>query len=70
MNERPSAGSGVVGYVVVLVGVIGFVASCFLPYTRFGPAAGSSNSYYDIVTFGRGTFFQHVGALLFLFGVP
>jgi hypothetical protein len=29
MNERPPAGSGLVGYGIVLVGVAGFVLSCF-----------------------------------------
>ena len=71
MNERPSAGSGVVGYAIVLVGVAGFVLSCFLPYSRFGPAnglPGSTTSYYDLVTLGRRTLLQYVGGLLFLFG--
>jgi hypothetical protein len=38
MNERPSTGSGVVGYVIVLVGVAGFVLGCFLPYTSYARA--------------------------------
>ena len=71
MNERPSAGSGVVGYAIVLVGVAGFVLSCFLPYSSFGPANGSSESttsYYEVFTMSRGTLLQYVGGLLFLFG--
>ena len=75
MNERPSAGSGVVGYVIVLVGVAGFVLSCFLPYTTFQAVVGADSSasppfsYYRLVTTtpGGGTL-QYVGGLLFLFG--
>jgi len=76
MNERPSAGSGVVGYVIVLVGVAGFVLSCFLPYTTFGVVVGggspasSTFSFYRLITRntpGGGTL-QYVGGLLFLFG--
>jgi hypothetical protein len=65
MNERPSAGSGVVGYVIVLVGVAGFVLSCFLPYTSLGDEP--SISYYQLVTLRRPTL-QYMGGLLFLFG--
>lgn len=72
MNERRSAGSGVVGYAIVLVGVAGFVLSCFLPYSSFGPANGlsrSSTSYYEVITLGGRTRLQYVGGgLLFLFG--
>jgi uncharacterized membrane protein YbaN (DUF454 family) len=55
MNERPSADSGVVGYVIVLVGVAGFVLSCFLPYTTFevvvgGGSLASSTSFYRLIT--------------------
>ena len=64
MNERPSAGSGVVGYVIVLVGVAAFILSCFLPFTPLGQ---QSFSYYQLVTMGDGTI-NYVGGLLFLFG--
>jgi hypothetical protein len=56
-DERASsAGSGLVGYLIVLVGVAGVVLSCFLPYTTFDalvPAESSSSptfSYYRLVT--------------------
>jgi hypothetical protein len=65
MNERPSAGSGVVGYPIVLVGVAGFVVSCFLPYTQL--SGQLSITYYRLLTMSRGTL-QYVGGLLFLFG--
>lgn len=75
MNERPPAGSGLVGYVIVLVGVAGFVLSCFLPYTTLDalvPADSSSSptfSYYRLVaTTPDGGTLQYVGGLLFLFG--
>lgn len=75
MNERPSAGSGLVGYLIVLAGVAGFVLSCFLPYTTFDallPADSSSSptfSYYRLVTTTPdGGTLQYVGGLLFLFG--
>jgi hypothetical protein len=65
MNDRPSAGPGVFGYVIVLIGVAGFVLSCFLPYTSLGD--DSSITYYRLLTMGRGTL-EYVGGLLFLFG--
>jgi hypothetical protein len=76
MNERPSAGSGLVGYVIVLVGVAGFVLSCFLPYTTFGVLVGggspasSTFSFYRLITRNTpdGGTLQYVGGLLFLFG--
>jgi hypothetical protein len=71
MNERPSTGSGVVGYLVVLIGVVAFVLSCFLPYRGFfGPEwglFGPTPSFYRVVTTGLETP-QYVGGLLFLFG--
>jgi hypothetical protein len=75
MNERPSAGSGLIGYVIVLVGVAGFVLSCFLPYTTFGvlvagSPASSTFSFYRLITRSTpdGGTLQYVGGLLFLFG--
>jgi hypothetical protein len=56
-STRPRWG---IGYLVVLLGVAGFVLSCFLPYTAF-PGVGEGPSlrtlsYYRLVTFipGRG----------------
>jgi hypothetical protein len=69
MNERPSTGSGVVGYVIVLVGLAGFVLGCFLPYTSYESARTTSEvsiSYYRLLTAGRETP-QYVGGLLWLF---
>jgi hypothetical protein len=76
MNERSSAGSGAVGYVIVLVGVAAFVLSCFLPYATFDAFLGSEGrssstfSYYRLVTTTppNGGTVQYVGGLLFLFG--
>jgi hypothetical protein len=66
MNERPSAGSGVVGYMIVLVGVAAFVLSCFVPYTQFFNQV--SISYYRLATASRGGTLEYVGGLLLLFG--
>jgi hypothetical protein len=66
VNERPSASSGVVGYVIVLIGVAAFVLSCFLPYADL--LGQASTSYYRLVTMSRGGTLEYVGALLFLFG--
>lgn len=75
MNERPSAGSGVVGYGIVLIGIAAFVLSCFLPYTSFQAVVGADSSssptfsYYRLVTTTpSGGTLQYVGGLLFLFG--
>jgi hypothetical protein len=65
MNERPSTRSGVVGYVIVLVGIAGFVLSCFLPYAQVVDRL--SMSYYELVT-RRQLTVQYLGGLLFLFG--
>jgi hypothetical protein len=66
MNERPSRGSGVVGYMIVLVGVAAFVLSCFVPYTQFFDQV--SISYYRLATASRGGTLEYVGGLLLLFG--
>jgi hypothetical protein len=63
MNERLSAGSGVVGYLLVLVGVAAFVLSCFLPYTQFFDQV--SISYYRLATASRGGTLERVGGALF-----
>jgi hypothetical protein len=64
-STRPRWG---IGYLVVLLGVAGFVLSCFLPYTAF-PGVGEGPSlrtlsYYRLVTFipGGGTA-HYVGEL-------
>ena len=67
MNERPSAGSGVIGYGVVLVGVAGFIVSCLLPYVS--PGEPRSMSLYQLVVragFSQ-TVVQIIGGFLQLF---
>jgi hypothetical protein len=66
MNERPSAGSAVVGCLIVLVGVAAFVLSCFVPYTQFFDQV--SISYYRLATASRGGTLEYVGGLLLMFG--
>jgi hypothetical protein len=59
-----------VGYVVVLIGVAGFIVSCFLPYLSFGVTR--SMSHYQLVVragFSQ-TFVQSIGGFLNLFGGP
>jgi hypothetical protein len=67
MNERPSAGSGVVGYMLVLVGVAGFIVSCFLPYLFLG-VTRSMSLYQLVVRAGFSqTVVQIIGGFLQLF---
>src|SRR4029450_560005 len=47
-STRPRGG---IGYLVVLLGVAGFVLSCFLPYTQFFDQV--SISYYRLATASR-----------------
>jgi len=61
-STRPRSG---IGYMVDLLGVAGFVLSCFLPYTQFSDQL--SISYYRLVTMSWPTL-QYLGGLLFLFG--
>jgi hypothetical protein len=62
-----------VGYLVVLAGAAGFVASCFVPYhgsDLFGPGPGSEtvSLYQQLVSLGPNEGGSDFGALLFLFG--
>ena len=53
MEGRPAAESPTVGYVVVLIGVLGFVVSCFLPYAEVvGAPRGYSVTLYRLLTLG------------------
>jgi hypothetical protein len=52
MEEHPSAEWHSMGYVVVLIGVLGYVVSCFLPYGGVAYRPGSSSSLYRIFTQG------------------
>lgn len=57
-----------VGYLVVLAGAAGFVASCFLPYYGggvFGPGIATISLYQQ---WSRGSVGWQVGSVLFLFG--
>jgi hypothetical protein len=62
-STRPRWG---IGYLVVLLGVAGFVLSCFLPYTQFFDQV--SISYYRLATASRGGTLEYVGGLLLMFG--
>jgi hypothetical protein len=59
------------GYLVVLVGAAGFVASCFLPYSGLSMLPDGSRTvslYEQLVSLGPNDGGSDVGALLFLFG--
>jgi hypothetical protein len=62
---------GRLGYLVVLVGVAGFVASCFLPYkglTILPDGSRTVSLYEQLVSLGPNDGGSDAGALLFLFG--
>jgi hypothetical protein len=61
-TTRPS----VVGYLVVLVGVAGWVVSCFLPLYEIADLEARISLYSQITSFG--TFGSKLGGLLYLFG--
>ena len=59
------------GYLVVLVGAAGFVASCFLPYdglTILPDGSRTVSLYEQLVSLGPNDGGSDFGALLFLFG--
>ena len=67
MHERPSEGSRS-GYVVVLIGAVGFVVSCFLPYTDFDLPGMVTPSFYRLIVRTGGTAtLERIGGSLYLF---
>ena len=68
METRQDRGPSAGGYVIVLLGVAGFVLGCFLPYLggSFLPAEGSL-SLLRLVWGPVGGPFEHVGGVLSLF---
>ena len=61
-NPRPS----VAGYLVALVGAVGWIVGCFLPLYDITEPAGLTISFYRQISFGSaGT---KIGGLLYLFG--
>jgi hypothetical protein len=68
-HHRMASHSG--GYLVVLVGVVAFVVSCFLPYLggeNLLPMNGSV-SLYRLISSGLGNDgFERMGGVLYLFG--
>jgi hypothetical protein len=69
MDARPDRGSRVAGYAVVLLGVVGFVAGCFLPYLGGPviPSVDTAPSLYRLVSGGPGTTFERAAGVLYLF---
>jgi hypothetical protein len=70
-NGHSTRPRGRLGYLVVLAGAAGFVASCFLPYYGLTiPPDGSRtvSIYEQFVSLGPNDGGLDVGALLFLFG--
>jgi hypothetical protein len=67
--RRPVANPG--GYLLVLLGAVAFVGSCFLPYYDAGgqvPSSIGDPSLFDLLTFFRATSLAGVGGVLTLFG--
>ncbi len=69
METRPDTGPSASGYVIVLLGVVGFVVGCFLPYLSgviLAPGEDSASLIRLLWTPAEGPLGQ-VGALLNLF---
>lgn len=66
MEEHPAAERHSTGYVVALMGVLGFVVGCFLPYAEVGAPAEHSLSLYRLITM-RVTALAAAGSHLYLF---
>jgi len=68
MHERPSARSRPAGYVVVLLGALGFVVSCFLPYLdyRFLPSQPGPPSLYRVIMLSSRTLAEQAGGFAYL----
>jgi hypothetical protein len=68
VETRPDTGPSSSGYGIVLLGVVGFVVGCFLPFLsgNFLPAEGTL-SLFRLTWSGAGGAFEQVGALLSLF---
>ena len=69
MDTRPDGGPPAGGYAIVLLGVVGFVVGCFLPYLSGVIVAPGEDSVSLIRLFwipAEGPF-EQVGALLYLF---
>ena len=69
MHERLSARSRPAGYVVVLLGALGFVVSCFLPYLdyRFLPSQPGPPSLYRVIMLSSRTLAEQAGGFAYLF---
>jgi hypothetical protein len=68
---RSTRPRGRLGYLVVVVGAAGFVASCFLPYnglTILPDRSRTISLYEQLVSLGPNDGGSDFGALLFLFG--
>ena len=66
MGRRETSRATVVGYLVVLLGVAGWVLGCFLPLYRIADFGGDSITLYRQVAFG--SIGIKLGGALFLFG--
>ena len=69
MHEPAATAPRSAGYVVVLLGLAGFVVGCFLPYSEAltGAQGPTTVSLYQLVVESGETFVQTVGGLLYLF---
>ena len=65
MEEHPAIERHTTGYVVALIGVLGFVVSCFLPYAEvIGAPGGYSVSLFRLLTLGDSALAAVGGVLL------
>ncbi len=66
MERRETSRASVAGHLVVLLGVAGWVVSCFLPLYRIADFHNARVNLYRQVSFG--SFGIRLGAFLYLFG--
>jgi len=67
-THQPSGRGSTLGYAMVLLGSVLFVASCFLPYYGFLSPAERTISLYQQLTLGPYGGFSELSTLLYLFG--
>jgi hypothetical protein len=65
VETRPDTGPSASGYVIVLLGVAGFVVGCFLPFS--GGPAEETISLFRLILFSAETLIEQMGGWLNLF---
>jgi hypothetical protein len=69
VHERRSERSRPTGYLVVLIGAMGFVVSCFLPYLDYQvlPSQPGPPSLYRLIMLTSRTLAERAGGFAYLF---